>query len=95
MAGTAAFDRKDYKGAVEYWERLRSSQPADSPIVKPISGSIDEARQLGGMPPAPAAAAPVPQKAAPESMPPPLPLRPRRTRRRALRRPPARLSAAP
>ncbi len=52
MAGTAAFDRKDYKGAVEYWERLRDSQPADSPIVKTISASIDEARQLGGMPPA-------------------------------------------
>ena len=38
MAGTAAFDRKDYKGAVDYWERLRSSQPADSPIVQSIAG---------------------------------------------------------
>ncbi len=62
MAGTAAFDRKDYKGAVEYWERLRSSQPADSPIVKSISASIDDARRLGGMPPAPVAAASIPQK---------------------------------
>jgi cytochrome c-type biogenesis protein CcmH len=67
MAGTAAFDRKDYKGAVEYWERLRDSQPADSPIVKTISNSIAEARQLGGMPPASVAAAPAPQKAAPGS----------------------------
>ena len=35
MAGTAAFDRKDYKGAVDYWERLRSSSP--TPIVQSIA----------------------------------------------------------
>ncbi|MGE5714584.1 MAG: c-type cytochrome biogenesis protein CcmI [Betaproteobacteria bacterium] len=66
MAGTAAFDRKDYKGAVAYWERLRDSQEPDSPIVKSISASIDEARRLGGMPPA-VASATAPQKAAPTS----------------------------
>ncbi len=71
MAGTAAFDRKDYKGAVDYWERLRSSQPADSPIVQSIAASITEARKLGGLPPAPAMAA-APQKAAPAAMPPPV-----------------------
>lgn len=64
MAGTAAFDRKDYKGAVAYWERLRDSQEPDSPIVKSIAASIDEARRLGGMPPGVAAAS-APQKAAP------------------------------
>lgn len=59
MAGTAAFDRKDYKKAVEYWERLQASQPADSPIAQTIGGSIAEARRLAGMPPAaPVAAAP-------------------------------------
>jgi cytochrome c-type biogenesis protein CcmH len=57
MAGTAAFDRKDYKGAVAYWERLRDSQEPDSPIAKSIAASIDEARKLGGMPPAVASAA--------------------------------------
>ena len=62
MAGTAAFDRKDYKGAVDYWERLRSSQPADSPIVQSIAASINEARKLGGLPPSPSVAA-VPEKA--------------------------------
>ena len=69
MAGTVAFDRKDYKGAVDYWERLRSSQPADSPIVQSIAISISEARKLGGLPPA-AAVAVAPQKAAPAAMPP-------------------------
>jgi cytochrome c-type biogenesis protein CcmH len=68
MVGTAAFDRKDYKGAVEYWERLRSSQPADSPIAQSIAVSISEARKLGGLPPAPAISA-APQKAAPAAMP--------------------------
>jgi cytochrome c-type biogenesis protein CcmH len=66
MAGTAAFDRKDYKSAVDYWERLRSSQPADSPIVKSISSSIAEARQRGGLP-ADAPLAVAAQKAAPKT----------------------------
>ena len=75
MAGTAAFDRKDYKAAVDYWERLRASQPPDSPIAQTIVASINEARQLGGMPPlaadakaasaAPPAMADAPTKAAP------------------------------
>jgi len=57
MAGTAAFDRKDYKLAVEYWERLRDSQPPDSPISKSIVSSIEEARRQGGLPSQPVAAA--------------------------------------
>jgi cytochrome c-type biogenesis protein CcmH len=70
MAGTAAFDAKDYKKAVEYWERLRDTQPADSPLAKSIGPSIAEARQMAGLPPVAAVdaakAAPVaPQKAAP------------------------------
>lgn len=52
MAGTDAFERKDYKAAVVYWERLRDTQPADSPVAKSIANSIAEARQLGGLPPA-------------------------------------------
>ncbi len=64
MAGTAAFDRKDYKAAVDYWERLRASQPADSQIVQQITASINEARKLGGMPPAAPVAAAA-QKTAP------------------------------
>jgi cytochrome c-type biogenesis protein CcmH len=51
MAGTEAFDRKDYKTAVDYWERLRTSLPPESPIAQQISGSIAEARGLGGLKP--------------------------------------------
>jgi len=52
MAGTEAFDRKDFKGAVEYWERLKASS-AGEPIAQQIQGSIDEARRQGGLPPSP------------------------------------------
>jgi cytochrome c-type biogenesis protein CcmH len=71
MAGTDAFERKDFKAAVVYWERLRDTQPPDSPVAKSIANSIAEARQLGGMAPAaaggvtaPAAAAKTPPAAA-------------------------------
>lgn len=60
MAGTEAFDRKDYKSAITYWERLRANA-GDEPIGKQIQASIDEARKLAGLPPsaptAPVAAA--------------------------------------
>ena len=51
MAGSEAFDRKDYKAAIEYWQRVQDTTPADSPIRQRIQGSIDEARSLAGMPP--------------------------------------------
>jgi cytochrome c-type biogenesis protein CcmH len=55
MAGTEAFDRRDYAAAVRYWETLQASLPADAEIAKSIAGSIAEARELGGMKGAPAA----------------------------------------
>jgi len=51
LAGSAEFDRKNYRGAVDYWERALRVLPADSPFAKSVSGSIDEARTLGGMAP--------------------------------------------
>lgn len=49
MAGTAAFDRKDYKAAVSYWEKLLPRLPAESGFRESLTASIDEARQLGGI----------------------------------------------
>ncbi len=69
MAGTEAFDRKDYKTAVEYWERLRNAVPAESEIAKSIANSINEARELGGLKPAPVAAAPQPAAKSPSATP--------------------------
>ncbi len=59
MAGTDAFNRKDYKAAVDFWERLRATQPPESPIAQQLLASIQEARQLGGITTPPPAAAPV------------------------------------
>jgi len=51
LAGTAAFGRKDYKLAVDYWEQLAKVEPPDSPMAQQIRESIAEARQMAGMPP--------------------------------------------
>ena len=48
MAGSEAFDRKDYEAAVDYWQRLQSTAPADSPVASQVQGSIDQARLLAG-----------------------------------------------
>lgn len=51
MAGSEAFDRKDYRAAAEFWQRLQDTAPAEAPIRQRIQASIDEARSLAGMPP--------------------------------------------
>ena len=50
LAGTSAFDHKEYAKAVGYWERMKATVPPDSPIAKSIDNSIAEARELGGLP---------------------------------------------
>lgn len=60
LAGTAAFDRKDYKAAVRYWETLAQVEPPDGPFADQVRGGIAEARQLAGMPPAAPASAAAP-----------------------------------
>ncbi|HEU0204497.1 MAG TPA: c-type cytochrome biogenesis protein CcmI, partial [Burkholderiaceae bacterium] len=50
LAGTAAFDRQDYRAAVEYWERLRGVLPPDNEVAKNIEGGIAEARARAGLP---------------------------------------------
>lgn len=51
LAGTEAFDRKDYPEALKHWEHLARVGPADSEMVQQIHGSIAEARELAGLPP--------------------------------------------
>jgi cytochrome c-type biogenesis protein CcmH len=46
LMGTAAFDRKDYKGAVVYWEKVVLAAPADSEFTQSLQASLDEARAL-------------------------------------------------
>ncbi len=49
LAGTAAFDRKNYAGAVRHWERIQGLVPPGSEFSDSLQASITEARQLGGM----------------------------------------------
>lgn len=55
MAGTEAFERRDFQAAVDYWERLQTTLPPDAPIAQQIARSIADARVAGKMPPAPVA----------------------------------------
>lgn len=50
LAGTIAFDKKDYKQAVAYWEQLKDVLPPESEIARSVQGSIAEARSLGNLP---------------------------------------------
>jgi cytochrome c-type biogenesis protein CcmH len=68
LAGTAAFDRKDYAQAVAYWERMKATVPPGSAVAQSIDASIAEARELGGVKasaPSSAAAKAPPAAAAP------------------------------
>lgn len=57
LAGTAAFERKDFDAAVGYWSRARASAPGDSEFTRMLDSSLAEARAAGGGRSAPPAAA--------------------------------------
>ena len=67
LAGTDAFDRKDYAGAVKYWEELLKFGPSGGNFMQQVQASVAEARQLGGLAPA------VPATTAAPAMAPPSP----------------------
>ncbi len=48
LAGTVAFEAKDYAAARGYWQRLLAVVPADSPIASSVGNSIAEATALEG-----------------------------------------------
>jgi cytochrome c-type biogenesis protein CcmH len=48
LAATAAFDRKDYKQAIGFWERLQKNLPVDSDILPEVKASLNEAYALSG-----------------------------------------------
>ncbi len=49
MAGSAALERKDYRKAIGYWEKLQSRSDVDPEFARNIAASIEEARQAGGI----------------------------------------------
>lgn len=65
LAGSAAFDRRDYAKAIDYWQRALATHPADPELVSNLRNGLDEARQAAaGGAPAPSAVAAAPDGAA-------------------------------
>jgi cytochrome c-type biogenesis protein CcmH len=64
LAGTAAFDKKDYAGAVKMWERAAQAEPPGSAFGQQLRSGIAEARQLAGLPPSTIVTADAPPAAA-------------------------------
>lgn len=46
LAGSVAFEARDFAAARSYWERLVAVLPPDSPMVRSVRGSIAEAARL-------------------------------------------------
>ena len=73
LAGTVAYNRKDFVLAVKDWERARANLPPDSEpeFTEQIAAAIDDAkRRMGGAPLMAAANAPMAQSAMPADHPP-------------------------
>ncbi|MBM3340597.1 MAG: c-type cytochrome biogenesis protein CcmI [Betaproteobacteria bacterium] len=48
LAGTIAFEKKDYPNAVKHWERLLAGLPADAEVARGVQAGITEARERAG-----------------------------------------------
>ena len=46
LAGSAAFQAKDYKKAIDYWQRVLKKVPPDSEVAETIKARINEAKTL-------------------------------------------------
>lgn len=50
LAGMASFQKEDYRGAVDYWQKLVASLPKDSEGVETVKNHIAEAEALATKP---------------------------------------------
>lgn len=46
LAGSAAYQAKDYKKAINYWQQILKQVPADSEVAQAINERIDDAKRL-------------------------------------------------
>lgn len=63
LAGTHAYERQDYKGAVRYWQQLVDYGAPDNELVRQMEPGLAQAREKAGLPaaaskPAPTALSP-------------------------------------
>jgi cytochrome c-type biogenesis protein CcmH len=55
LAGSAAFEARDYAAAARHWGRIVALEPPESPLAAQARSGVEEARQLASAPPAQAA----------------------------------------
>lgn len=48
LAGSAAFEERDYKRAIEYWQKLLERVPANSEVAESLNERINKAKTLAG-----------------------------------------------
>ena len=48
LAGSAAFEKKDYANAVQFWSKAQGLAPAGSDFAKGLASSVEEARVASG-----------------------------------------------
>ncbi len=63
LAGSEAFDRRDYAAAVGYWDRAIKAKPPDPQFTQQLEAGLEEARKLAGgaLPASAQASVPQPQ----------------------------------
>jgi cytochrome c-type biogenesis protein CcmH len=49
LAGSAAFQAKDYKQAIAYWQRLLKKMPPDSEVAEALNKRLEEAKSLANV----------------------------------------------
>ncbi len=69
LAGSVALERKDYRAAIEPWQKILKLVPPDSQEASMVTAGISEARDLGGL--SPSVSPPISQTSnlAPNNMP--------------------------
>ena len=66
LAGSEAFERRDFKAATDFWQRAARAAPPGSELAQAIEANIAEARTLGNIAP-PVAAGPAAAQGSPGS----------------------------
>ncbi len=69
LAGSVALERKDYRAAIEPWQKILKLVPADSQEASMATAGISEARDLGGLSPPASPSIAQPSNLAPNNMP--------------------------
>lgn len=68
LAGSAAYEKKDFAKAIQFWEKASKLAPAGSDFAKGLASSVEEARTASGQTAAPQLAAKSTSASAPVSI---------------------------